>query len=83
MADYYTVALNNATGVEITGGRVGHFSVFMPGDSFLLGESGVSTGSGILYQGSTQHSFYVTSPDEVYAILANDPSGTIKVFQNR
>lgn len=48
MAEYYTVALNNTTGVEITGGRVGHFIVAAT-DGFYLGESTVSSGAGVFH----------------------------------
>lgn len=82
MADYYTVSANNSAGVEITGGRVGHFSITCS-DAYFLGESGVSSGSGVAFSATPAHSFYVTSPDEVYLVLLNDASGTVKVFQNR
>lgn len=83
MSEYYTVSVNNSSGTEITGGRVGNFSIYMPGDSFYIGQSSVNSSDGILFTGGTRHFFNVTSPDSIYVILSNDSSGNIKVFHNR
>lgn len=83
MAEFYTVPLDDTAGAEITGGRVGHF-ILECTDGYYLGGSGVSNAD-LLMPGGVVNPFsiYVTSPDEVFAITAVDPSGTMRVFHNR
>ena len=101
MAEVYTVVVDNSTPVEITGGRVGHFTIRGGGEygSLWIGGAslsvsypgGVSTVvDGIYsYPGvNSPVSIYVTSPDEVYAVLAAYNGGspvtdTLTIFHNR
>lgn len=80
MAESYTVATNNATGVEITGGRVGSFKL-KGTDGLYIGASDVDSGDVLI--GSGVVDLYVTSPDEIYVVNAVDPSGSVKIFHNR
>lgn len=84
MSEYYTVAVNSSTPVEITGGRVGNF-VFGCTENFYLGELDVTSSNGVAHDGGLPkvHKLYVTSPDEVYLIISGDPTGTLKVFHCR
>ncbi len=96
MADFYTVAVDNTTAVEITGGRVGHFVVTLQTVSLAslrLGPStlAVSYGPTVLTDGvqvttGAPYSFYVTSPDSVYALFVQGGglvTDTLDVFHNR
>ena len=83
MADIYTVAINQETAEEITGGRVGHFLLkFVDGGDYFIGGSGVDDTTGI--QIANLYSLYVTSPDEVYLYnQAPSTTGHVRIFHNR
>lgn len=84
MSEVYTVTVNNSTPTEITGGRVGSFFIEASGGGLYLGgealtvspamfpsDPPVQTGlNAVNAVGVTTSGewFYVTSPDEVYAI---------------
>lgn len=86
MAEVYTVTVNKTTPVEVTGGRVGQF-VFVRESFFFGGITVANTGAnGITYGSSENISLYVTSPDEIYAILdvgAGPPTKLLTVYHNR
>lgn len=96
MASVYTVSLNNTTPVEITGGRVGHFMLqvesyhsvlYLGGSNLSVSYSPTVVSNGLSpYEGGSQLTeLYVTSPDEIYALIATQSVGsdTLKVFHNR
>jgi hypothetical protein len=89
MAEAYTVALDNQTPVEVTGGRVGNLNLKVGNNygSLWLGGSDMSVSypGGVTtvvngYPASTDSysavRLYVTSPDEIYAVIGNYFSGT-------
>lgn len=95
MAEVYTVTISNTTPVEITGGRVGHFvarvenyhgSLFVGGSDLSVSYSPTVVSNGLHPSPGTQaFDFYVTSPDEVFAVLVtgSTSSDTMTVFHNR
>mgnify|MGYP001579327612 CR=1 FL=1 len=96
MAAVYTVTISNTTPVEITGGRVGHFilqvesyhgSLYLGGPNLSVSYSPTVVANGLsVSEGSSQWTeLYVTSPDEIYALIATDSvsSDTMKIFHNR
>lgn len=96
MAEVYTVTINNTTPVEITGGRVGHFmavvesyhsALHIGGSNLAVSYSpDVVTNGFYVYKGSQEFlDFYVTSPDEIYAVLKTQSvsSDVMTIFHNR
>jgi hypothetical protein len=99
MAEVYEVVIDNETPVEITGGRVGQFTV--ASSSFWIGgqdiavvptmdgeeQIGITIEDGVAVSGVFQ--FYVTSPDEVFALISAWFTGqhyntsTLKILHNR
>lgn len=104
MAEVYVVEVDNETPVEITGGRVGNFYIpYQDGfTTMFIGDGELSISevgdpepyaleclNGVnLPSSSFPYYFYVTSPDEIYAISTNFNGGSTKtynltIFHNR
>jgi len=99
MAEVYTVAIDNTTPVEITGGRVGSFELIATERQILLFLGGpnmavqyatnphVTDGLRFGQHGTVPVALYVTSPDEIYALIDQVAEGvigdTLTIFHNR
>jgi hypothetical protein len=96
MAEVYTVVVNNETPTEITGGRVGSFRLFAENyhQALFIGGSAMAAQyvsaphvtDGLRTIGTATIELYVTSPDEIFAVVDTDQedfTDTLTIFHNR
>lgn len=88
MAEVYTVVIDKVTPVEITGGRVGQFTVLRENGVFVGASNIDSSGANAVqpFASVDNFAFYVTSPDELYAVMDANAGGstlTLKLLHNR